>query len=152
MTSEASAPASSDQSEYVAPVICPLRAWTLVENWMTWLQCQPGNLRQKWPDPASWLFWHVEVWRNWLDGQPVGSQWRKWHGKEEECARWECALGVQSLPEGSDWQLTSTDHIEVIPFDVLFTQGNISSSFGPHPHEGIHVDETIISMIAAEMK
>ena len=61
-------------------------------------------------------------------------------------------MGVQSLPEGSDRQLTSTDQIEVSPFDVLFTQGNISSSFGPHPHKGIHVDETIKSMIATEIK
>ena len=33
------------------------------------------------------------------------------------------------------------------PMDVLFTQGEISSCFGSHPHKGSPIDETISSIL-----
>ena len=76
-----------------------LLPWTVEQKWRGWLACQPRDSIQllKWPDPVSWVYWHVEWWRKWLEEQPQDSHWCQWNA--EQCAYWECSMKQDFLPK-----------------------------------------------------
>ena len=115
-----------------------MRPFSMTEAWQAWLACQPqcSYERRRWNDPASWVYWHVESWEECLRNMPEQSYHRRWTG--DAWARWEC----ESL---CPMQYTSVSDglIEVSPAAVLYTQGQISNTFGSGSHKGVPVDETI---------
>ncbi|CAE8649555.1 unnamed protein product [Polarella glacialis] len=113
-----------------------LRPLTQCERWQAWLQCQPDmqhlHLHRRHP-PAKWACWHEDYWQRLLDRRPPDASHQEWTAKE--WARWERSHGIEVTAR--------QNQVTLSPFEVLFTQGSISSVFGGGKHQGVSIDSTI---------
>ncbi|CAE8713057.1 unnamed protein product [Polarella glacialis] len=110
-----------------------LRPLTQCERWQAWLQCQPHMQYLHRTTFAKWVCWHEDYWQEFLDNRPPDAFHQEWTAKE--WARWERSHGIEVTAR--------QNQVTLSPFDVLFTQGSISSVFSGGNHQGVSIDSTI---------